>query len=54
MLLLDIRTYSVVPLNEECGLIEWVPHVVVLRTILNRLYNAKGISAWVSPPPYRY
>ena len=42
-----IRTYSVVPLNEECGLIEWVPNVVVLRTILNKLYAARNISGWV-------
>ncbi|GAA5989436.1 hypothetical protein JCM11641_007903 [Rhodosporidiobolus odoratus] len=43
---LDIRTYSVVPLNEECGLIEWVPHVVVLRGILNKAYIARGIAGW--------
>ncbi|GAA5842453.1 hypothetical protein JCM9279_005388 [Rhodotorula babjevae] len=43
---LDIRTYSVVPLNEECGLIEWVPHVVVLRGVLNKAYSARGIASW--------
>ncbi|GAA5994714.1 protein kinase MEC1 [Rhodotorula paludigena] len=43
---LDIRTYSVVPLNEECGLIEWVPFVVVLRSVLNKAYAARGISSW--------
>ncbi|GAA5902167.1 hypothetical protein JCM6882_006719 [Rhodosporidiobolus microsporus] len=43
---LDIRTYSVVPLNEECGLIEWVPHVVVLRGLLNKAYTARGIAGW--------
>ncbi|EFA75155.1 protein kinase [Heterostelium album PN500] len=34
-----IRTYSVVPLNEECGLIEWVPNVVGLRNIIMDLYK---------------
>ncbi|ORY85369.1 hypothetical protein BCR35DRAFT_264576 [Leucosporidium creatinivorum] len=43
---LDIRTYAVVPLNEDCGLIEWVPHVVVLRGILNKSYQARGIAPW--------
>jgi hypothetical protein len=43
----DIRTYAVVPLNEDCGLIEWVPHVVVLRGILNKSYQARGIAPWV-------
>ncbi|GAA5921352.1 hypothetical protein JCM1841_002451 [Sporobolomyces salmonicolor] len=43
---LNIRTYSVVPLNEECGLIEWVPHVVVLRGVLNKAYGARGIASW--------
>ncbi|GAA6058026.1 hypothetical protein JCM3770_003979 [Rhodotorula araucariae] len=43
---LNIRTYSVVPLNEECGLIEWVPHVVVLRSVLNKSYTARGVSSW--------
>ncbi|BGP12911.1 hypothetical protein JCM10213v2_000828 [Rhodosporidiobolus nylandii] len=43
---LDIRTYSVVPLNEECGLIEWVPHVVVLRGVLTKTYAARGIASW--------
>ncbi|GAA6005621.1 hypothetical protein JCM10207_005273 [Rhodosporidiobolus poonsookiae] len=43
---LNIRTYSVVPINEECGLIEWVPHVVVLRGLLNKAYTARGIASW--------
>lgn len=45
----DIRTYSVVPLNEECGLIEWVPHVVVLRGVLAKRYASMNVAAWVSP-----
>lgn len=44
---LKIRTYQVVPLNEECGFIEWVPNVVVIRTILNDYYHARNISTWV-------
>lgn len=43
----DIRTYSVVPLNEECGLIEWVPHVVVLRGVLSKRYASMNIASWV-------
>ncbi|KAK4054815.1 hypothetical protein OIV83_000739 [Microbotryomycetes sp. JL201] len=48
---LDIRTYAVVPLNEDCGLIEWVPHTVVLRGILSKAYTARGISSWAGPGP---
>lgn len=40
---LHIRTYAVIPLNEECGLIEWVPNTSGLRHILTRLYRQKGI-----------
>ncbi|XP_032688955.1 serine/threonine-protein kinase ATR isoform X2 [Odontomachus brunneus] len=40
---LYIRTYSVVPLNEECGLIEWVPNLVGLRPTIMNLYKEKGI-----------
>ncbi|KAG9049511.1 serine/threonine-protein kinase M1 [Tulasnella sp. UAMH 9824] len=40
---LHIRTYSVVPLNEECGLIEWVPNTTGFRHILEKLYSARGI-----------
>ncbi|KAM0793140.1 hypothetical protein ACM66B_000616 [Microbotryomycetes sp. NB124-2] len=43
---LGIRTYAVVPLNEDCGLIEWVPHTVVLRGILGKAYTARGIASW--------
>ncbi|TGZ48346.1 Serine/threonine-protein kinase ATR [Temnothorax longispinosus] len=41
---LYIRTYSVVPLNEECGLIEWVPNLVGLRPTLINLYRERGIA----------
>lgn len=39
---LYIRTYSVLPLNEECGLIEWVPNLLGLRPILVNIYKQKG------------
>ena len=38
-----VRTYAVIPLNEECGLIEWVPNCVPFRHILVKLYKQKGI-----------
>ncbi|XP_011875240.1 PREDICTED: serine/threonine-protein kinase ATR [Vollenhovia emeryi] len=41
---LYIRTYSVAPLNEECGLIEWVPNLVGLRPTITNLYKEKGIA----------
>lgn len=34
---------SVAPLNEECGLIEWVPNLVGLRPLLIVLYKEKGL-----------
>ncbi|XP_069753467.1 serine/threonine-protein kinase ATR isoform X3 [Narcine bancroftii] len=40
---LHIRTYAVIPLNEECGLVEWVNNTAGLRHILNKLYKEKGI-----------
>ncbi|ELR24308.1 serine-protein kinase ATR family protein [Acanthamoeba castellanii str. Neff] len=40
---LRIRTYAVVPLNEECGLIEWVPNTTGFRHILTAIYNAEGL-----------
>jgi serine/threonine-protein kinase ATR len=43
-----IRTYAVVPLNEECGLIEWVPNTTGLRPVLNQLYADQGITVSVS------
>ena len=46
--MLDIRTYGVVSLNEEAGLIQWVPNTVPIRPILLRLYDRQGISSWVS------
>lgn len=44
---LYIRTYGVVTLNEECGLIEWVPNTIGLRQILAGLYKARGRNLYV-------
>jgi serine/threonine-protein kinase ATR len=41
---LYIKTYAVTPLNEECGLIEWVEGLKTLRDILLGLYKSRGIS----------
>ncbi|KAJ2077183.1 hypothetical protein H4R24_005284 [Coemansia sp. RSA 988] len=41
---LRIRTYAVVPLNEECGLIEWVGPTTGIRHILLRLYKQHGVA----------
>ncbi|KAJ3040430.1 serine/threonine-protein kinase M1 [Rhizophlyctis rosea] len=41
---LHIRTYAVMPLNEECGLIEWVNNLAGLRHILIKTYRARGIT----------
>ncbi|BFY98653.1 hypothetical protein BsWGS_01693 [Bradybaena similaris] len=38
-----IRTYNVTPLNEECGIIEWVNNTTGLRHILIKLYKEKGL-----------
>lgn len=45
---LYIKTYAVTPLNEECGLIEWVDGLKTLRDILINLYRPRGIT-----PNYR-
>ena len=36
-------TYSVVPVNEECGLIEWVDHTAPYRNILLSLYEKRNL-----------
>lgn len=41
---LNIRLYSVAPLNEECGLIEWVHDLVGLRQVLMNIYKQRGKS----------
>ncbi|KAI8818829.1 uncharacterized protein EV422DRAFT_536978 [Fimicolochytrium jonesii] len=40
---LYIRTYAVVPLNEECGLIEWVPNTMGFRHIMLSAYKMKNM-----------
>ncbi|XP_056281623.1 serine/threonine-protein kinase ATR isoform X2 [Pseudoliparis swirei] len=40
---LHIRTYAVIPLNEECGIIEWVNNTAGLRHILTKLYKERAI-----------
>ncbi|KAI5464134.1 hypothetical protein BGZ63DRAFT_349688 [Mariannaea sp. PMI_226] len=40
---LYIRTYAVTPLNEECGIIEWVPGIKTMRDILIGLYSSRKI-----------
>ncbi|XP_073435201.1 serine/threonine-protein kinase ATR isoform X1 [Dendrobates tinctorius] len=40
---LHIRTYAVIPLNDECGIIEWVNNTAGLRNILIKLYKERGV-----------
>ncbi|RKP15515.1 kinase-like domain-containing protein, partial [Piptocephalis cylindrospora] len=46
---MHIRTYAVLPLNDTCGLIEWVPKTVGLRLILGKYYSNRGVSLAVRP-----
>ena len=39
---LHIRTYTVTPISEECGLLEWVPNTTGLRPIVLKLHREKG------------
>jgi serine/threonine-protein kinase ATR len=39
----DIKTYAVTPLNEECGLIEWVDNLKTLRDILLKMYKERNV-----------
>lgn len=41
---LYIKTYAVTPLNEECGLIEWVDNLKTLREILLSVYRQRSIA----------
>ncbi|KAI8906309.1 hypothetical protein EDD86DRAFT_210343, partial [Gorgonomyces haynaldii] len=56
---LKIRTYAVVPLNEKCGLIEWVSNMNAFRQILLKLYRNRNqqtshtqIREWMSKPGF--
>lgn len=39
---LYIRTFAVIPLTEDCGMVEWVPHTRGLRHILQDIYLSSG------------
>jgi serine/threonine-protein kinase ATR len=41
----SIRTYAVVPLNEDSGIIEWINNTSSLRSILSKAYKDCGLSA---------
>ncbi|KAL4976514.1 hypothetical protein BDW66DRAFT_166349 [Aspergillus desertorum] len=41
---LYIKTYAVTPLNEECGLIEWVDNLRTLRDLVTRALKERGIA----------
>ncbi|KAI3661795.1 hypothetical protein MP638_003803 [Amoeboaphelidium occidentale] len=45
---LKIRTYAVMPLNEECGLIEWVPNTNTIRNVFGKLYKEKKVQVHLS------
>jgi serine/threonine-protein kinase ATR len=40
---LYIRTFTVIPLSEDCGLVEWVPNTRGIRHILQDLYENAGL-----------
>lgn len=40
---LKINTYQVTPLNEDCGLIEWVDGAIPIRSIIQQNYSTKGV-----------
>ena len=40
---LYVKTYAVTPLNEECGIIEWVGGLKTMRDILLGLYRSRGV-----------
>eukprot|EP00180_Rhodochaete_pulchella_P002209 Plantae.Rhodophyta-Rhodochaete_pulchella.ctg332.p1 GENE.Plantae.Rhodophyta-Rhodochaete_pulchella.ctg332~~Plantae.Rhodophyta-Rhodochaete_pulchella.ctg332.p1 ORF type:complete len:1106 (+),score=162.07 Plantae.Rhodophyta-Rhodochaete_pulchella.ctg332:1981-5298(+) len=39
---LNARTYAVLPLNEECGILEWVSDLSALRSIVTPLHRQAG------------
>jgi len=40
---LKLRTFAVLPLTEECGLIEWVNHTCCFRHVVHELHMEDGI-----------
>ena len=41
---LSVRTFAVIPLNEDCGIIEWVDHTHPIRPIIMSIYRERGIA----------
>lgn len=39
---LRLRTFAVVTLKEDCGLLQWVPATTCLRNEINRAYISLG------------
>jgi serine/threonine-protein kinase ATR len=40
----DVKTFAVTPLNDECGIIEWVENTAGLRNVLIKTYKKVNIS----------
>mgnify|MGYP002055854912 CR=1 FL=1 len=36
---LAVQCYAVTPIDTECGLIEWVPHMVQLRSVIKGYWD---------------
>ncbi|KAJ1942430.1 hypothetical protein FBU59_003201, partial [Linderina macrospora] len=47
---LHIRTYAVVPLGEQCGIIEWVDSTTSIRQVLTNRYKEHGIDIAAKQP----
>ncbi|XP_052902719.1 serine/threonine-protein kinase ATR [Anopheles moucheti] len=45
---LYIRTYAVLPLNEECGIIEWISNLNSFRGIVCTYYKQRGLGMTVA------
>ncbi|XP_049291273.1 serine/threonine-protein kinase ATR [Anopheles funestus] len=45
---LYIRTYAVLPLNEECGIIEWISNLNPFRGIVCTYYKQRGLGMTVT------
>jgi serine/threonine-protein kinase ATR len=49
IVVVDIRTYGVVTLNEECGFIQWVSYTIPVRNVLVKMYEQRNLTGgWVS------
>jgi serine/threonine-protein kinase ATR len=45
---LHVRTYAIVPLNEDSGILQWVPNTTPMRSFLLNLYKTrKNLSYWL-------